>query len=365
MVGFYCFVFWASTALVYSAAFVVLPIEIAVPVSTMALLFALSIYCVTTDIKLTSTQTVTMIYVAPLVALVSAHQYLFFTHKSGWGSCSLLHECMFVPVLFHIARSVFRSLTEEETDHLKATRTIWVGFLVHTAAFQCTLAIGLVEAVSEEVYPPICHTSTRNCAGVSFVATSLAGYLFANPVVRCFLRDRFFSVPLDVVRDLQEFQSAGGGVVAKGSDGTTSSGLLDEVSDMSSDDAFPSVSNNDKVESILDTPVFSKCAAPELVPENANPELASLQCLYNKQDYAVQFTARRRARYECHKVIFPTLRRASKGLANSKSPFSMLPKDIVRHIAWMCVDNRCAELHALFTSLDPFARQRDLLMMLT
>lgn len=142
-------------------------------------------------------------------------------------------------------------------------------------------------------------------------------------------------VPLAAIRGSHELFPASCEADAKESEDSISSGLMEAVSCVSSDDAIPSACNSDVAGCLL----------------RAQEE---------KFREAVQITSIRRAIHEHNVVIFPLLRRASKQLVSSTSPFSMLPKDVVRKIAWMCVDNRSEALHAMFMKLGPVARTNDL-----
>jgi hypothetical protein len=62
-----------------------------------------------------------------------------------------------------------------------------------------------------------------------------------------------------------------------------------------------------------------------------------------------RIAAVRRSKHEHNRVIFPILRKASKQAKDTQRPFSILPKDMVRKIAFWSIDNRADELCAMFT----------------
>jgi hypothetical protein len=161
-----------------------------------------------------------------------------------------------------------------------------------------------------------------------------------------------------------------GAETSAGDEDAASSQFLDTTSAMSSDDARPSVSTEELTEhyrargvlQLITTPAFVQSTTPlEQVNGGGAGRVTLLQACEEKEAEAARTTAWRRARHEYHKVIFPILRRASKAGDEDGNPFRLLSKDLVRLIAWRCVDERASELCAMFHRKGPIARERKLL----
>jgi len=128
-----------------------------------------------------------------------------------------------------------------------------------------------------------------------------------------------------------------------------SSPLLEDASDLSSDDGVPSISSSDlkvfcRSHGILD--IHDSPYTSAFPTDSTVPTIFVVGALREQfWEISKRIAAVRRSKHEHNRVIFPILRKAK----DTKSPFSILPKDMVRKIAFWSIDNRADELCAMFT----------------